>query len=42
MIWKAIVLIFVAIAVLMYLLCVNSGRISRMEEEREWEERHKK
>lgn len=40
--WKVIGLVFGSVAALMYLLCVNAGRISRMEEQWEWEERRKK
>ena len=38
--WKVIGLICGSVAALMYLLCVNAGRISRIEEE--WEEERKK
>lgn len=38
--WKVIGLVFGGVAALMYLLCVNAGRVSRMEEK--WEEERKK
>lgn len=42
---SAICLVLAFIGLVMYALCVNAGHISRIEEQREWEEwirEHKK
>ena len=38
----AIVLIIFLIVFVLWGLCANAGRITRMEEYQEWEEEHKK